>query len=210
MTPAGRALALLGISATLCAAGCAHVQVPQRDGLTFAQRTARLRAIPAWHMRGRLAVSTGQGGFQGSFSWVQTGRRLALTVRGPLGAGVLAVAGSPAELTVTARGQTRVLENPETDLSRLIGWWIPVESLPDWLVGLPDPDYRAALAFGAARTLAAFTQRQWHVEYASYQLLDGVLVPRTIDMKHEALELKLTVDRWAPAATGPTGTSALN
>ncbi len=210
MTPTGRALAVLGLSATALAAGCAHVEVPEEDGLSFAQRSAKLEAVPAWRMHGRMAVRTDRGGVQGSFSWVQTGRRLALSVRGPLGAGVLNVTGSPAELTVTARGETRTLENPETDLSELVGWWIPVESLPHWLLGLPDPGYEAAVDFGSARTLAGFMQRRWDVEYGRYQLADGLLVPRSIDMTYAGIELKLTVDSWAPAAAGAANTSALN
>jgi outer membrane biogenesis lipoprotein LolB len=77
--------------------------------------------------------------------------------------------------------------------------------LPGWLLGLPDPEFRAETRPGADGTLAALDQRLWHVAYPAYQLVDAagtagdVLVPRRIDLTHEGLELRLTIDEWRPA-----------
>ena len=112
-------------------------------------------------------------------------------MRGPLRNGVLQVTGPPDALTVTARGETRTLTDPETELSELIGWWLPVASLPDWLLGFPDSDFRAVTAAGADGTLASLEQRLWHVDYPAYGLApigrrtgSEVLVPRRIDLTH--------------------------
>jgi outer membrane lipoprotein LolB len=117
---------------------------------------------------------------------------------------VLQVAGAKDSLTYTARGETRALEDPETELSALLGWWLPVASLPAWLLGLPDPEYRAATTPGTDGTLAFIDQRLWQVSYAAYQLAQPngareVLVPRRIDLSHRELSLRVTVDAWQPA-----------
>jgi outer membrane lipoprotein LolB len=175
------------------------------DGLGLARRQAALEAVPTWEMRGRLAINTGQRAFQGSFSWRQQADVLDLAVRGPLGAGVLHVAGSPSELTFTARGETRKLTDPEAELQALLGWWLPVTSLHSWLLGLPDSGFRAATEAGADGTLAELQQRLWRVTYPAYQIAPlagtpmGILVPRRIDMQHGDLLLRLTVDDWNPA-----------
>ena len=187
--------------AVLLAAGCATIEpVPEHDGLSFGERQQRLTAIPAWEMRGRLAVRTGERAFQGSFSWVQDQAHSTLIVRGPLGGGILEVSGSPERMTVTARGEQHVLEDPETDLSALLGWWMPVESLDAWLLGLPDPAHAAETTFGSGSVPDSIDQRLWHVQYDAWQLSEGLLVPRRIDMAHDALELRLTVDTWQPEA----------
>jgi outer membrane lipoprotein LolB len=199
---------LAAVAAAVLLGGCAHIAVEeQNDGLSFAERQMRLEALPAWQMRGRLAVSTNDRAFPGSFTWVQNDNQLKVSVRGPLGQGILEVAGSPAELTVKARGEQHVLKDPEADLSQLLGWWMPVESLPEWLLGLPDPKFGANLDFGRGGTLESFDQRFWHVVYEGYQLVDGMLVPRRIEMTHADLRLKLTVDAWQPLVGG---TRALN
>ncbi len=169
-----------------------------------------LQSVRAWEMRGRLTVDTGDRAFQGSFNWrQQDDDALELVVRGPLRNGVLQVKGRPDALTVTARGETRTLTDPETELSELIGWWLPVASLPDWLLGFPDRDFRAVTQLGADGTLASLEQRLWRVDYPAYGLAapegefgTAVLVPRRIDMTHGALKLRLTIDDWQPT-TGP-------
>jgi outer membrane lipoprotein LolB len=193
------------LTAALLAA-CAHLPVGD-DGLSYEQRRTRLEAVAAWEMRGRLAVQTGDGAFQGRFSWQQRADALELAVRGPLGAGVLEVNGTPSALKVTARGDTRVLEDPETQLSELLGWWLPVGSLHAWLLGLPDPKFKASTELGNDGTLATLEQRLWRVAFASYQLAPAkagaesrLLVPRRIDLTHGELHLRLTIDDWHSAA----------
>jgi outer membrane lipoprotein LolB len=198
-SPARCVLAPLLAAAAL--AGCASLPVGS-DGLSYEQRSAQLDSVDSWELRGRLAVATGNRAFQGSFQWRQRADTLELAVRGPFGQGVLQVDGSPDALTVTARGDTRVLDDPETQLSELLGWWLPVGSLHAWLLGLPDPGFDAATEPGSDGTLASFDQRLWHVAYPAYQLApsggndSSMLVPRRIDLTHGDLRLRLTIDDW--------------
>lgn len=187
--------------------GCATLQTGT-DGLNLEQRREALHSVGTWEMRGRLSVDTGERSFQGSFNWHQQGDVLELVVRGPLRNGVLQVEGQPDALTVRARGETRTLTDPEAELSELIGWWLPVASLPDWLLGFPDDEFRAVTMPGNDGTLASIEQRLWHVDYPAYGLAatgsgtgKQALVPRRIEMTHEALTLKLTIDDWQPTAT---------
>ena len=141
------------------------------DGLSLEQRRDdACSRCATWEMRGRLTVDTGERAFQGSFNWRQHGDALELIVRGPLRNGVLQVEGRPDALTVTARGETRTLTDPEAELSELIGWWLPVASLPHWLLGFPDREFRAVTEPGADGTLASLEQRLWRVDYPAYGL----------------------------------------
>jgi outer membrane lipoprotein LolB len=201
----GRAgFALLALGAL---GGCATLQTGT-DGLNLEQRREALHSVDTWEMRGRLSVDTGERSFQGSFNWRQQGDALELVVRGPLRNGVLQVEGRPDALTVRARGETRTLTDPEAELSELIGWWLPVASLPDWLLGFPDDEFRADTMPGNDGTLASIEQRLWRVDYPAYGLAatsggtgNQALVPRRIDMTHGALTLKLTIDDWQATAT---------
>jgi outer membrane lipoprotein LolB len=199
------ALALLAAAAL---GGCASLPTGT-DSLDLATRRATLEAVPAWQMRGRLTVDTGERAFQGSFNWRQDNDSLELIVRGPLRNGVLQVAGPPNALQVTARGETRTLTDPETELSELIGWWLPVASLPHWLLGFPDRGFPATTQPGADGTLAVLEQRLWRVAYPLYGLApisadaaeEQVLVPSRVDLTHGELTLQLTIDDWRAIAT---------
>lgn len=200
--------AALAVLAAVMLGGCASLPTGT-DGLSFAQRRERLESVTAWEMRGRLVVDTGERAFQGSFNWRQRDDALELVVRGPLRNGVLQVNGRPSALTVTARGETRTLTDPETELSELIGWWLPVASLPDWLLGFPDGGFSAVTELGRDGTLAALEQRLWHVAYPTYGLAplaatgEEVLVPSQIDLTNGDLTLKLTIDDWRTATVSP-------
>jgi outer membrane lipoprotein LolB len=185
----------------LLAAGCAHVPpgTDDRDGLTLDQRQARLESVDSWEMSGRLAVDTGERAFPARFRWLQDDDISPLSVRGPLGAGSLEVTGSPERMMITAGGEQRVLEDPEADLSAQLGWWLPVESLGDWLLGMPDPEFEAETRIERDTVLRTLEQRLWRLEFVSYQLSGGLLVPRRIDMAHGPLEVRLTVDTWSAA-----------
>ena len=179
--------------------GCAHLPVGE-DGLSYPERQARLEAIDTWEMSGRIAIDTGERAFQGRFQWQQSAESIELSIRSPLGAGILEVAGPPERLTVRARGETWELADPEPELSALLGWWLPVRSLKAWLLGFSDPMFSAEERLGPGRALATLEQRLWRLTYESYQLSRGLLLPRRIDLSHGSLELRVIVDRWQPSS----------
>ena len=184
------------LAGAIAAGGCATVP-PVTDGLDLAARRMRIAALPGWEMRGRIAVDTGERAFQARFRWLQQPPSLLLSVRGPFGAGSFEIDGSEDALTLRARGEQWLLMDPETELSALFGWWLPVGSLDSWLVGFPDEAFEARISLEDGR-LAALEQRLWTIEYLEYRLYGGVLVPGAIAMRHGPLELRLTVDAWDP------------
>jgi len=190
------------VAALALLAACAHVP-PADDGLDVAGRRTRLAALPGWDMRGRISIDTGERAYQARFRWSQRPDSLLLNVRGLFGAGSFEINGNDEALTLRERGQTLSLRDPETELSARFGWWLPVGSLDAWLVGLPDDAFEANVHAGANGALTTLEQRLWMLEFADYELAAGVLVPRTIDMRHGSLHLRLTVDAWNPLAPEP-------
>src|SRR5690606_14663256 len=135
--------------------------------------------------------------FAATFRWRQDGDVSTLVVRGPFGAGAVEITGSRERMTITRGDERHVLEDPEADLSAVLGWWVPVESLRAWLLGVPDPGYPAEIRIGRTDVLRALEQRLWRLDYEGYQLAQGLLVPRRIDMSHDELEVRVRVDDWA-------------
>jgi outer membrane biogenesis lipoprotein LolB len=193
------------IGAALLSTGCVHTPTVS-DALGVDERNERLAAIADWNLSGRLIVDTGERRDSMSISLEQRGARLQLTIRGAvIGAGSIRVAGDAAGFVIEGRGQTRVLADPEADLSRELDWpWpLPVMSLDSWLLGLPDAAYPAREDRGPTGTLATLRQRDWRIDYDEYQLAGGLLVPGEMTLTRERLELRLAGIRWAPAPSEP-------
>ena len=197
---AGKAGGMAGLAVFALMGGCAHLQVAE-DGLGYAERQTRLRAVDRWRMNGRIAVDAGGRAFQGRFRWRQTAEEVELSISNPLGMSVLQVRGPLDRLTVRADGQTWELADPERELSALLGWWLPVRSLNAWLLGYPDRAFGAEEVLGPGRVaLKTLEQRLWHLDYRSYRLAEGLLLPRRIDLAHGQLELRVIVDGWQPSS----------
>ena len=175
--------------------GCAHAPAGH-DQFSYPERRSYLERLDNWDARGRIVVNTGEQAFLGRFQWRQTADSMDLSIRGPLGAGLLQITGPPDRLTVRARGEDWELTDPEAELSALLGWWLPVRSLGSWLLGFPDPNFPAETSLGPDDALQSFEQRRWQLTYQSYQLADGIMLPRRIDLAHQDLELRVIVDRW--------------
>jgi len=195
------------IAAALLLGGCAHragLEQELDDGLGFAARQDRLAALTDWALSGQLIVDTGERRERMRLRWEQRGDRLSLTIRGVvLGAGNILIEGDADALEITVRGETRVLTDPEIDLSREVGWWLPVTSLEHWLLGAPDPEYPGRLNRGAAGVVADQAQRQWRIAYDEYGLAAGLLMPGRITMEHESLELRLSISEFSAPTSQP-------
>jgi outer membrane lipoprotein LolB len=150
-------------------------------------------------MRGRIAVVAGGEGFSARFSWTQRADALDLRIRGPLGVGAMAIRGDGDKLSVLARGAQApvMIADPETELPSLLGWWVPVRSVPSWLLGVPDTAYPATESFDGDGRLSGFQQRGWQVEVLDYQLASEVLIPAQLQLDHGDLRVKLIVDSWS-------------
>ena len=168
----------------------------ESDGLGYAERMARIASASRWTLRGRISVDTGEDAFQGRFNWRQNDDEMRLVIRGPLGAGAVEIRGARDALTVRARGETWELRDPETELSELLGWWMPVESLRYWLLGTPDQRFAQTSTVDESGLLTTLEQRAWELEYLRYGLADDVLIPRRIELVHEPLALDVTIDDW--------------
>jgi outer membrane biogenesis lipoprotein LolB len=202
------ALRLVVLAAAIAAGACATLRVGT-DGLSFAEREARLKAVPAWEARGSIDVESAEETFEGLFTWIQDGEHLTLNVRHRSRINVLLVEGTADALVITPRGGERhELATPEADLSALLedasggAPTLPVTSFRSWLLGLPDDAHRADVDRRADGTLERLAQRLWDVRYPAYQLAASpagdMLVPREIELEHGDWSLRVTVREWAP------------
>ncbi|MGD2167990.1 MAG: lipoprotein insertase outer membrane protein LolB [Gammaproteobacteria bacterium] len=193
----------LAAVAALLLGGCA---TPPADtaappDLSFAERELQLRAVPSWEMRGRIAVDTGSDAWQGRFTWWQDTDALRVFIRGPLNTRPVEISGNGDALTVRVQRETRILDDPESQLSELLGWWLPITSLPNWLLGLPDDRYPAATMVLANARLSTLAQRAWQLEYGEYAHQDFAQIPASIRLTNAPLELIVTIDAWNPLSS---------
>lgn len=151
-----------------------------------------------WGLSGRIAVSTPLDGFTGRFSWRQTQTGMRLDLKGPLGVGGMTIEGDATRLTLRHRGDVSVLDDPEADLERLVGWQLPVTSLDAWLLGRLDPDFAGTVDAGRNGLASSLQQRGWEASYSVWQTQAGFALPRKLNLTTPDLEVRLVIDRFRP------------
>jgi len=101
-----------------------------------------------WEFAGRIGVSAGEEGFNGSLRWRQDGIVFRARISGPLGMGTIFINGDRRELTLTDQdGVVTKLTDVEPELRERYGWTIPVTSLRYWALGIPDPSSPSEAGF---------------------------------------------------------------
>jgi outer membrane lipoprotein LolB len=107
-------------------------------------------------------------------------------------------------LTGDGEGATLLLGNGERrrdpDPAQLLydelGWWIPVESLRYWALGLPDPALPATWSLDTYGRLASLTQNGWEVRFEAYQVAGTLDLPQKVTITSRDAEVRVIARRW--------------
>ncbi|HMA12557.1 MAG TPA: lipoprotein insertase outer membrane protein LolB [Steroidobacteraceae bacterium] len=175
---------------------------PAAPLLDAAQQAALLRELPAYTLEGRVAVRSGDEGWQASVRWRQRGEVSEVRLAGPFGAGALQLRFDGADLTLTtARGDTLRGDDATVTLRQQLGFEAPIAQLRHWLLAEPAPgDAAAVLESGENGRPATLLQQDWQLAFEDYRAQDlkqaRVQMPRRIVATREGVRLRLVVDRW--------------
>ena len=182
------------LACAVLAAGCATTPV----GIPAAARTADPAQLTQWMAKGRIALSAQGEGGSGSFVWQQRSERTELTVRGPLGAGGLALVtdGESIELADGA-GQPFDGEAARVELERRLGVKLPLAELRYWMLGVPAPDPTGSGPVQASTgTVPGFIQGGWVISYEELKPQAGWSLPARLTATTGGTRVKIVVDDW--------------
>jgi outer membrane lipoprotein LolB len=182
------------LACAVVAAGCATTP----SGGSSAARTADPAQLTQWLAKGRIALAAQGEGGSGSFVWQQRSERTELTVRGPLGAGGLALVtdGETIELADGA-GQPLDGEAARAELERRLGVKLPLAELRYWMLGVPAPDAPGGGPVQASTgSMPGFVQGGWVVSYEELKPQAGWNLPARLTATTSGARVKIVVDDW--------------
>ncbi len=148
--------------------------------------------------KGRIALAAQGEGGSGSFVWQQRSERTELTVRGPLGAGGLALVtdGESIELADGA-GQPLDGEAARAELERRLGVKLPLAELRYWMLGLPAPapSGNGPVQFSTG-PVPGFIQGGWVVSIEELKPQAGWSLPGRVTATTSGARVRIVVDDW--------------
>ena len=190
------------LSLILCLglAGCATISQPPAERLlplppsqTGSLKTSQLRA---WDIQGAIAVRTEQKGWNASFNWSQKYANYCLNIFGPLGSHRISLIGNNQYAILTTADKKYKAANAETLLAQQLGWYMPVNNIHYWIQGLPAPGDIHHLTRNAQGQLMSIDQQGWHIEYLSYDNINGLDLPTLIELQNSRIFIRIAIHQW--------------
>jgi outer membrane lipoprotein LolB len=207
---------VLALAATLVA-GC--VTVVDRTALedpsaTWRSRQSQLLLINTWDIQGRVSARSLNEGWQASIRWARDKQRHEIDLWGPLGRGHvrLTLDDSGAQLRDTDQSTYRA-DDAQQLLFETTGWWLPLDGLNYWILGVPVPDTPNQHVLDESGRLMTLKQLGWNIRFMRYRRFGRFEFPRKLFIQRETasnltlesreyerevpiLEVRLVVQKW--------------
>lgn len=171
---------------------------PDRDRqlALWAEHRAALAGTEQFALEGRVAASGQAGAARLRWNQKADGHFDGL-ISGPVGIGSLRVRGSRDAVEVQTRGERFISQHPERDLQALLGWSLPLEALPYWARGLPQPGRPVRYLLDTRGHLQMLYQDGWQIDYQAYRDSAGARsLPARMVLSHDGRVLTLIADDW--------------
>ncbi|WP_058913034.1 lipoprotein insertase outer membrane protein LolB [Entomohabitans teleogrylli] len=198
-----RPLRLLPLAALLLSA-CA-INKPQGPGKSpdspqWQQRQQQIAAITQYQTRGSFAFLSDRQKVYARFFWQQTGPdRYRLLLTNPLGSTEMELNAQPGVVQlVDNKGKRYVAQDAEEMIARLTGMPIPINSLRQWMLGLPGDasDYQLDDQYRLRELSYQQDGKTWKVVYSDYDSSTQPPLPANMELREGDLRIKLKMNSW--------------
>jgi len=181
--------------------GCASLFYRQsqfNSNISWNVREKQLKKIQQWHMEGVMGVQIPQKSFSAHFVWEQKNASdYQINLFGPLGMDAVNMIGKKNKFTLhTSSGQVFTADNPEQLVLQQLGWRMPISDLYYWIRGLPADHFSVKnIHWDAFHHIQAFEQKNWHIHYLEYQVVNGVDLPKQMILQRDRVTLRINIQK---------------
>jgi outer membrane lipoprotein LolB len=180
-------------------AGCA-VEPPRQAAssreLAWQERQAALKPLQLWQLTGRLAIQTGDDGWNATLIWRQEQEQFRMQLVAPLGQGSLQLEGDHQQVELrTSEGNSAIAADPDTLILTELGWRVPVSALRYWVLGLTAPG-DAVVDIDEFGRLRHLKQAGWNVEFLDYTMQGSHELPARLFVTNHQAQVRLVIKRW--------------
>lgn len=173
------------------------------DSPEWRQHQQDVRKITQYQTRGAFAYLTDDQKIYARFNWQQTNpERYRLLLTNPLGSTELELNVQPGLVQLTTSdGKRHTTQDAERTLAQLTGMPIPLNSLRQWILGLPGKatDYRLNDKYQLKELNYKQEGKTWKVVYSGYDSKISPALPSNMELSTGSVRIKLKMDNWTVA-----------
>lgn len=173
--------------------GCASL--PQ--AVPYADQNIGQGALQGFRFSGRLAVRQPSGTDTGKIDWVSQGADQHVELLTPLGSTVAVLDRTPQSVHLVLADHSEFWATDSEKLTQaVLGYALPLEGLPWWVLGQAAPMGVSTLTRDAEGNPGTLAQAGWQIRYADWRRVGEQMLPGNISLQHEDLAIRLRVDQW--------------
>lgn len=163
----------------------------------------QITPVDAWQINGKIGIRSEKESGSAVLFWLQRQDYFDIRLSGPLGQGSTRLTGrqGAVSLEIANRG-TFQAHSAEVLMQEQLGWSLPVENLLWWVRGLPAPQSKSKVQLNSDSRLASLEQDDWHIEYLSYRMENGLAMPERIKLSGANLNITLVIKQWQARQLG--------
>ncbi len=195
-----RLLPLASLVLTACSLHKPQGPGKSPDSPQWRQHQQAVRSLNQFQTRGAFAYLSDEQKVYARFFWQQTGQdRYRLLLTNPLGSTELSLTAQPGSVQlIDNKGQTYTATDAEEMIGRLTGMPIPLNSLRQWIIGLPGDatDYSLDDRYRLRELNYTQNGKTWHVTYGGYTSDTQPALPSNVELNNGAQRIKLKMDNW--------------
>jgi len=192
-----------GILVAACVAmlltGCSGQSIKPVAGDPYAwqRHQQQLAHLANWSFKGRLAIKQPGDSWSASLSWQQDGPRYDIQLSGAFGQGAARLFGSDGHAVIETPDHAAITStSAELLMEEQLGWYVPLDGLKYWLLGSPAPVLAERQQLDQFGRLLEMEQSGWQIRYRGYITVDGVDLPRKLELENSRLRARLVIDAW--------------
>ena len=195
-----RLLPLASLVLTACAINAPKGPGKSPDSPQWRQHQQDVRNLNQFQTRGAFAYLSDEQKVYARFFWQQTGQdRYRLLLTNPLGSTELSLTAQPGNVQlIDNKGQTYTATDAEEMISSLTGMPIPLNSLRQWIIGLPGDatDYSLDDQYRLRELNYTQNGKTWHVTWGGYTSDTKPSLPANMELNDGSQRIKLKMDNW--------------
>ena len=195
-----RLLPLASLVLTACTLNAPKGPGQSPDAPQWRQHQQDVSKLNQFQTRGAFAFISDEQKVYARFFWQQTGQdRYRLLLTNPLGSTELELNAQPGNVElVDNKGKHYTADDAEEMIGKLTGMPIPLNSLRQWILGLPGDasDYKLDDQYRLSEVNYSKDGKNWKVVYSAYDSKIKPAMPANMELSDGDQRIKLKMDNW--------------
>jgi outer membrane lipoprotein LolB len=182
---------LLPILAATLLGGCALLQPAPH----LVARPAQSELAP-FALNGRIAVKYNGSSHSAGLRWTHRAQADEILLLAPLGQTAARIYSDARQTTLEEGDKRYQADNAESLMQQVLGWYLPLNGLHHWLLGLAEPGSPAQIERDGNGQITVLYQDGWEVRYLGYDGDSPDSLPKRLRLTQEDLQVQLLIDEW--------------